>query len=347
MTACSSSGALAMSSSPRGVTTTRSSRSSMSMAKGSTTSMKRGSLRTDARVMRIARCARTRLGTPSDMAETQRTRQQAHPVPERGVREGEAARDRCSSCRSSSRRASTRRRSRSVFRTTSRRPRRRRAASSGASSSSAARPRRSSLPGPGRRVRRGRPRSRASANKALAAAKGPVAGAARHAPQRQPAAQPPRRLLERGRGDRALQPSSRRSPSSSATRTPSKLAREYRRQEERMQTFVSQAARRRDKDVIKAEVPKEERPTRSSSRRRSTSRSASSRSRSTASSSRAKSSRAKSRRFRVAREVERLVVAVRGPRVVVAVALEPASRARASCALPQRASCAKSTRRPK
>jgi ferritin-like metal-binding protein YciE len=73
-----------------------------------------------------------------------------------------------------------------------------------------------------------------------------------------------------------------------------KLAREYRRQEERMQTFVSKQLGVVTKDVIRAEVPKEERPTRSSSRRRSTSRSTSSRSRSTASSSRAKSSRAKS-----------------------------------------------------
>ena len=75
-----------------------------------------------------------------------------------------------------------------------------------------------------------------------------------------------------------------------------KLAREFRRQEERMQAFVSKQLGTVTRDVIKAEVPKEERPAPSSSRRRSTSRSSSSRSRSaSSSSSRAKSSGTSSR----------------------------------------------------
>ena len=78
-----------------------------------------------------------------------------------------------------------------------------------------------------------------------------------------------------------------------------KLAREFRKQEERMQAFVGKQLATITKDVIKAEVPKEERPSASSSRRKTSSRSASSRSSSSraksgGSSSRSTSSRAKS-----------------------------------------------------
>ena len=75
-----------------------------------------------------------------------------------------------------------------------------------------------------------------------------------------------------------------------------KLAREFRRQEERMQKFIAQQLPRLVKDVIKAEVPKEERPSSASSRRRSSSSSSSSRSRSTSrrSSSSGSSSRSRS-----------------------------------------------------
>jgi ferritin-like metal-binding protein YciE len=75
-----------------------------------------------------------------------------------------------------------------------------------------------------------------------------------------------------------------------------KLAREFRKQEERMQAFVSKQLAGVTKDVIKAEVPKEERPSASTSRRSSSSRSrsTSSRAKSSGTSSRSTSSRAKS-----------------------------------------------------
>jgi len=75
-----------------------------------------------------------------------------------------------------------------------------------------------------------------------------------------------------------------------------KLAREFRRQEERMQAFVAKQLGTVTKDVIKAEIPKEERAAASSSSSRRTSRSSSSgsssrsRSSSSSSSSRTKSS---------------------------------------------------------
>lgn len=75
-----------------------------------------------------------------------------------------------------------------------------------------------------------------------------------------------------------------------------KLAREFRKQEERMQAFVSKQLGTITKDVIKAEVPKEERPSASSSRRKTSSRSASSRSSSSRAKSGGSSSRAKSSR---------------------------------------------------
>lgn len=72
-----------------------------------------------------------------------------------------------------------------------------------------------------------------------------------------------------------------------------KLAREFRRQEERMQAFIEKQIPQLVKDVIKEEIPKEEREPAKPARSRSTSsRSSSSRStsRSSSSSSRAKSS---------------------------------------------------------
>lgn len=82
-----------------------------------------------------------------------------------------------------------------------------------------------------------------------------------------------------------------------------KLAREYRRQEERMQAFIEKQIPQLVKDVIKEEVPKEERPkpkaTRSrsaaSSSRSSSSRSASSSSRSSGSSGSSSGSSSRSR----------------------------------------------------
>lgn len=64
-----------------------------------------------------------------------------------------------------------------------------------------------------------------------------------------------------------------------------KLAREYRRQEERMQAFIEKQIPLLVKDVIKEEVPKEERPKPKPARSRASSSSRSSSSRSTSSSS--------------------------------------------------------------
>jgi ferritin-like metal-binding protein YciE len=68
-----------------------------------------------------------------------------------------------------------------------------------------------------------------------------------------------------------------------------KLAREYRRQEERMQTFIAKQLPTVVRDVIKAEVPKEDRPAARSSRRSTSA----GRSRTGSSSSRSSSSRSR------------------------------------------------------
>lgn len=74
-----------------------------------------------------------------------------------------------------------------------------------------------------------------------------------------------------------------------------KLAREFRRQEERMQAFIEKQIPQLVKDVIKEEVPKEERePAKPARTRSSSSRSTSSRSSSSSSSSRSRSSSSKS-----------------------------------------------------
>lgn len=82
-----------------------------------------------------------------------------------------------------------------------------------------------------------------------------------------------------------------------------KLAREYRRQEERMQTFIEKQIPALMKDVIKEEVPKEDRQPAKASSSRSSSRSSSSRSSSRASSksSGTKSSGTKSTRAKAAK----------------------------------------------
>jgi ferritin-like metal-binding protein YciE len=74
-----------------------------------------------------------------------------------------------------------------------------------------------------------------------------------------------------------------------------KLAREYRRQEERMQTFITKQLPSLVRDVIKTEVPKEERPAASSSRSRSSRSSGGSSSSSSSSRSRSSSSSGSSR----------------------------------------------------
>jgi ferritin-like metal-binding protein YciE len=74
-----------------------------------------------------------------------------------------------------------------------------------------------------------------------------------------------------------------------------KLAREFRRQEERMQGFIEKQIPGLVKDVIKEEVPKEERSPARASSSRSSSRSTSSRSSSSSSRSGTKSSRSTSR----------------------------------------------------